>query len=161
MRASEHSPMTPARSDIDTRLMNLGIVLQEHKAPVAQYLGTKKSGNLLFVSGRVRELRGEVGSDLTEEQGKTAARDTIVLLLAIIRHDIKDLNRISGIIKLQGFIRSAPDFVRQPQVLDGASELLIEVFGQKGAHARTATGVAQLPFGAAVQLDMILELGAV
>ena len=153
--------MTPARSDIDTRLMNLGIVLQEHKAPVAQYLGTKKSGNLLFVSGRVRELRGEVGSDLTEEQGKTAARDTIVLLLAIIRHDIKDLNRISGIIKLQGFIRSAPDFVRQPQVLDGASELLIEVFGQKGAHARTATGVAQLPFGAAVQLDMILELGAV
>ena len=161
MRASEHSPMTPARSDIDTRLMNLGIVLQEHKAPVAQYLGTKKSGNLLFVSGRVSELRGEVGSDLTEEQGKTAARDTIVLLLAIIRHDIKDLNRISGIIKLQGFIRSAPDFVRQPQVLDGASELLIEVFGQKGAHARTATGVAQLPFGAAVQLDMILELGAV
>ena len=153
--------MTPARSDIDTRLMNLGIVLQEHKAPVAQYLGTKKSGNLLFVSGRVSELRGEVGSDLTEEQGKTAARDTIVLLLAIIRHDIKDLNRISGIIKLQGFIRSAPDFVRQPQVLDGASELLIEVFGQKGAHARTATGVAQLPFGAAVQLDMILELGAV
>lgn len=161
MRASEHSPMTPARSDIDTRLMNLGIVLQEHKAPVAQYLGTKKSGNLLFVSGRVSELRGEVGSDLTEEQGKTAARDTIVLLLAIVRHDIKDLNRISGIIKLQGFIRSAPDFVRQPQVLDGASELLIEVFGQKGAHARTATGVAQLPFGAAVQLDMILELGAV
>ena len=153
--------MTPARSDIDTRLMNLGIVLQEHKAPVAQYLGTKKSGNLLFVSGRVSELRGEVGSDLTEEQGKTAARDTIVLLLAIVRHDIKDLNRISGIIKLQGFIRSAPDFVRQPQVLDGASELLIEVFGQKGAHARTATGVAQLPFGAAVQLDMILELGAV
>ena len=161
MRASEHSPMTPARSDIDTRLMNLGIVLQEHKAPVAQYLGTKKSGNLLFVSGRVSELRGEVGSDLTEEQGKTAARDTIVLLLAIVRHDIKDLNRISGIIKLEGFIRSAPDFVRQPQVLDGASELLIEVFGQKGAHARTATGVAQLPFGAAVQLDMILELGAV
>ena len=153
--------MTPARSDIDTRLMNLGIVLQEHKAPVAQYLGTKKSGNLLFVSGRVSELRGEVGSDLTEEQGKTAARDTIVLLLAIVRHDIKDLNRISGIIKLQGFIRSAPDFVRQPQVLDGASELLIEVFGQKGAHARTATGVAQLPFGAAVQLDMIPELGAV
>ena len=153
--------MTPARRDIDTRLMNLGIVLQEHKAPVAQYLGTKKSGNLLFVSGRVSELRGEVGSDLTEEQGKTAARDTIVLLLAIVRHDIKDLNRISGIIKLQGFIRSAPDFVRQPQVLDGASELLIEVFGQKGAHARTATGVAQLPFGAAVQLDMILELGAV
>ena len=153
--------MTPSRSDIDTRLMNIGIVLQEHKAPVAQYLGTKKSGNLLFVSGRVSELRGEVGSDLTEEQGKTAARDTIVLLLAIIRHDIKDLNRISGIIKLQGFIWSAPDFVRQPQVLDGASELLIEVFGQKGAHARTATGVAQLPFGAAVQLDMILELGAV
>ena len=153
--------MTPTHSDIETRLMNLGIVLQEHKAPVAQYLGTKKSGNLLFVSGRVSELRGEVGSDLTEEQGKTAARDTIVLLLAIVRHDIKDLNRISGIIKLQGFIRSAPDFVRQPQVLDGASELLIEVFGQKGAHARTATGVAQLPFGAAVQLDMILELGAV
>ncbi len=152
--------MKPIQQDIEARLKDLGIVLKEPKPPVAQYLGTKQTGNLLFVSGRVSELQGEIGTDITEEQAKVAARETIILLLAIIKQDIKDLNLISGIIKLQGFMRSSPHFNRQPQILDGASTLLMELFGEKGAHSRTATGVAQLPFGAAIQLDMIVELSS-
>ena len=150
--------MASTQNNIETRLAALGIVLDTPKSPVAQYVGTKRSGNLLFVSGRVSELQGEVGTDVTEDQAKLAARDIVILLLAIIKQDIKDLNLISGVIKLQGFIRSSPQFTRQPQVLDGASELLIELFGDAGHHSRTATGVAQLPFGAAIQLDMVLEL---
>ena len=104
------------------------------------------------------ERPGEVGTDVTEEQAREAARDTVVLILSIVKKDIKDLDLIEGVVKLQGFIRSSTNFIRQPMVLDGASELLIELFGEEGRHARTATGVAQLPFGATIQLDMILKL---
>jgi len=82
----------------------------------------------------------------------------VVLILAIVKKDIKNLDLIQGAVKLQGFIRSAPNFTRQPQVLDGASELLIHLLGDNGRHARTATGVTQLPYGATIQLDMILKL---
>ena len=150
--------MASIHNSIEARLAELGIVLAAPKLPVAQYVGTKRTGNLLFVSGRVSELQGEVGTDVTEQEAKNAARDTVLLLLAIIKQDIKDLDLVSGIIKLQGFIRSSPQFVHQPQVLDGASELLIELWGSAGHHSRTATGVAQLPFGATIQLDMVLEM---
>jgi enamine deaminase RidA (YjgF/YER057c/UK114 family) len=143
---------------IENKLVSLGIKLQEPKLPVANYLGTKRVGDLLFVSGRVSELIGIVGRDITEEQAKIAAKDTIVLILAIIKKEIRDLDSILGVVKLQGFIRSSETFTRQPNVLDGASELLIELFGEDGRHARTATGVNQLPFGASVQLDLILQL---
>ena len=143
---------------LEQKLSSLGIKLESALSPVANYLGTKRVGNLLFVSGRKSELTGEVGTEVTEEEAKEAARKTVVLLLSIIKQDIKDLDQIIGVVKLQGFIRSAPTFTRQPFVLDGASELLIELFGENGRHARTATGVSQLPFGASVQLEMILEL---
>lgn len=145
-------------ADIYKRLAQVGIELGAAKPPVANYLGTKKSGDLLFVSGRKSELSGEVGTDVTEVEAKTAARDTVIILLAIIEQDIGDLNLIDGVVKLQGFIRSSPDFVRQPQVLDGATELLIDLFGEAGKHARTATGVSQLPYGATIQLDMVLQM---
>jgi enamine deaminase RidA (YjgF/YER057c/UK114 family) len=143
---------------IETRLRELGLTLPEAKAPVANYLSTKRSGDLLFVSGRVSALRGEVGSELTLEQARQAARDTALLLLAIVRHDLGTLDTIVSVEKLQGFIRSAPTFTQQPAVLDGASGVLIEIFGDAGRHARTATGTNQLPFGAAIQLDLILRL---
>jgi len=143
---------------IENKLKELGLKLDMPKAAVANYLGTKRIGDLLFVSGRKSELTGKVGTSVTVEQAKEAARDTVVLLLSIIKNDIKDLDLIEGIIKLQGFIRSSKKFTNQPQVLDGASELLIELFGENGRHARTATGVAQLPYGATIQLDMILKL---
>jgi len=144
---------------IENKLDKLGIQLEQPKPPVGNYLGAKRVGDLLFVSGRKSELAGEVGTDVTEKQAKEAARDTVVLILSITKkNDIKDLDLIEGVVKLQGFIRSSKNFTRQPQVLDGASEILIELFGENGHHARTATGVAQLPYGATIQLDMILKL---
>jgi enamine deaminase RidA (YjgF/YER057c/UK114 family) len=145
-------------SIIENKLAELGLWLEPPKQPVANYIGCKLTGNLLFVSGRVSDLHGEVGTDITEEDAKKAAHDTVLWLLAIIKETIPDLDLIQEVVKLQGFIRSAPSFTNQPYVLDGASELLIKLFGENGRHARTATGVNQLPFGAAVQLDMILEL---
>lgn len=145
-------------SRIEQRLQELGHTLGLAKTPVANYLGTKQSGNLLFVAGRVSALRGEVGSEIDPDQAKIAARDTMLDLLAIIRQDIGDLDRIVSVERMQGFVRSAPGFIEQPRVIDGASDLLVALWGDPGRHARTATGAAQLPFGAAVQLDLVLRL---
>jgi enamine deaminase RidA (YjgF/YER057c/UK114 family) len=145
-------------SKVELKLSELGIKLEEPKKAVANYLGTKCIGDLLFVSGRKSELSGSVGKSVSEEQAKSAARETVVLLLSIIKNDINNLDLIDEVVKVQGFIRSSKKFKRQPQVLDGASELLFEIFGDKGRHARTATGVYQLPYGATIQLDMILKL---
>ena len=145
-------------SVVEDRLRELGLALPPAKSPVANYLGTKQSGNLLFVSGRVSQRRGEVGTELTMDEAKTAARDAMLDLLAIIKHDLGDLDRIVSIEQLRGFVRSAPTFTEQPRVIDGASDLLIALYGDAGRHARTATGAAQLPFGAAVQLDMVARL---
>ena len=144
-------------SMVENRLNELGIQLPPPKKPVANYLGSKRSGDLLFVSARVSELKGEVGSEVTEEQAKEAARNTMISILSIIKQDI-DLDLIISVDKLLGFVRSASNFTRQPMVIDGASDLLIEIFGEQGRHARTATGVAQLPFGASVQLELVLRL---
>ena len=145
-------------SNVEDKLNKLGLKLKTPKAPVGQYLDCKRVGELLFVSGRVSELTGELGSDITLNEAKEAARDTVLLILSILKKNSIDLDTIAGVVKLQGFIRSDKHFTKQPQVLDGASELLIELFGENGRHARTATGVNQLPFGAALQLDMILIL---
>jgi enamine deaminase RidA (YjgF/YER057c/UK114 family) len=143
---------------IEKRIQALGLSLPEPKPPVGNYLGSKTIGELLFAAGRVSELVGEVGTAVSEEQAREAAQNTVLTILAIIKEDIKDLDLITGVVKLTGFIRSSPDFIRQPKVVDGASDLLIEIFGENGRHARTATGVAQLPFGASVQLDIIFQL---
>jgi enamine deaminase RidA (YjgF/YER057c/UK114 family) len=145
-------------SALEDRLRSLGLSLPPPKAPVANYLGAKRSGDLLFVSGRVSQLRGEVGSEISVADATLAARDTLLDLLAIIKQDIGDLDRIVSVELLRGFVRSAASFMEHPRVIDGASDLLVELLGEAGRHARTATGAAQLPFGAAVQLDMILRL---
>ena len=143
---------------VESRLRELGIELPPPKAAVANYLGCKRSGDLLYASGRVRALRGEVGSELSKEEAHGAARETLLTILAIIQESIGDLDRVISVEKMQGFVRSASSFTEQPYVIDGASDLLVELFGEAGRHARTATGAAQLPFGACVQLDMILRL---
>jgi enamine deaminase RidA (YjgF/YER057c/UK114 family) len=145
-------------SRVEDRLRSLGLTLPPAKAPVANYLPTKRSGSLLFVSGRVSTARGEVGTDLTTAEAKRAARATLLDLLAIIKQDLGDLDQIAGVERVQGFVRSAPTFTEQPEVINGASDLLVELWGEDGRHARTATGAAQLPFGAAIQLDMVLRL---
>ena len=145
-------------SEIESRLASFGLSLPMPKTPVANYIGTKRSGDLLFVSGRVSQLRGEVGTEVTAADARLAARDAVLDLLAIIKHDIGDLDRIASIDFVRGFVRSAPSFIDQPRVIDGASDLLVALFGDDGRHARTATGAAQLPFGACVQLDMVVRL---
>ena len=145
-------------SVVEDRLRELGLALPPPKAPVANYVGTKKSGDLLFVSGRVSQRRGEVGTDLSVEDAAMAARDAMLDVLAIIKHDIGDLDRIVSIEQLRGFVRSSLSFTEQPRVIDGASNLLIALYGDAGRHARTATGAVQLPFGAAVQLDLVVRL---
>jgi enamine deaminase RidA (YjgF/YER057c/UK114 family) len=150
--------VTEAAGRIEERLRALGLVLPAPKPPVANYLGTKRSGSLLFVSGRVSALRGLVGADVTLEAAQLAARDTMLLLLAIVKRDIGDLDAIASVEMVRGFVRSAPDFVDQPLVVDGASDLLVALWGEAGRHARTATGVNQLPGGACLQVEMIVRL---
>ena len=145
-------------SQVEERLAEMGLVLSPPKAPVADYLGTKRSGNLLFISGRVSERRGRVSTDVSQEEAKLAARDTMLDLLAIIKADIGDLDEIISILKLQGFVNSAESFNALPQIIDGASELLIALYGESGRHARTATGAAELPYGATIQMDMVVEV---
>jgi len=145
-------------SAIEKKLAALKLELKNAKPPVGNYIGCKSSGELLFASGRVSELAGEIGSDVNEEQAKQATLDTVLLILAIIKENIHDLDLLTGVVKMQGFFRCASNFTKQPEILDAASDLLIELFGENGRHARTATGVAQLPFGAAVQLDIIFQI---
>jgi enamine deaminase RidA (YjgF/YER057c/UK114 family) len=143
---------------VEQRLEELGLVLPEPKPPVGNYLGSKKIGELLFASGRVSDCIGEVGTEVSLEAAKEAARNTVLTILAIVKQDIEDLDLIVGVLKVTGFVRSAVSFIEQPKVIDGASDLLIQLFDDNGRHARTATGVAQLPFGAAVQLDIIFQM---
>ncbi len=145
-------------SYIEDKLSGLGESLPAAKKPIANYLGCKRSGDTLYVSGRVSQARGEVGTDITVTEAQVAAKGALLDILAIIKNEIGDLDKIESVEKLSGFVRSAPSFTEQPKVIDGASDLLVALFGEMGRHARTATGVAQLPFGAAVQLDMIIRL---
>lgn len=143
---------------VEDRLREIGEELPIPKPPVANYLGCKRSGDILYVSARVSTKRGEVGTELDLAEAKVAARQTMLLILAIVKDSIGDLDMIVSVDKMLGLVRSASTFTQQPQVIDGASELLIELFGEAGRHARTATGVAQLPYGAAVQLELIMRL---
>jgi enamine deaminase RidA (YjgF/YER057c/UK114 family) len=144
---------------VEKKLFDLNLALKPPKLPVGNYLGCKRVGELLFASGRVSDLIGEVGTDVTEQAARKAARDTVLLILAIVNDEIGDLDQIKGVVKLQGFVRCMNSSIYIPHVIDGASDLLIELFGENGHHSRTATGVSQLPFGASVQLDIIFQLG--
>ncbi len=143
------------------KLAELGLALPSAHPPIADYVRTKRSGDMLFVAGRVSDLRGEVGADVSLEDARVAARDTMLQLLAIVNEEIGGLDAIESVDFVRGFVRSARHFTEQPIVIDGASELLIALWGESGRHARTATGAAQLPFGAAVQIDMIMRLAPV
>jgi enamine deaminase RidA (YjgF/YER057c/UK114 family) len=148
-------------SIIEKRLEEIGLSLPDPKPPVGNYLGSKKIGELLFASGRVSDCIGEVGTEITLEEAKEAAQNTVLTILSIVKQDITDLDSIVGVLKVTGFVRSSASFIEQPKVIDGASALLIELFKENGRHARTATGVAQLPFGASVQLDIIFQLASI
>ncbi len=145
-------------------LRRLGLQLPPAPKPVANYIPAVLSGRLLFLSGviPVREgalaLSGKVGRDLTVEQGYDAARIALLNALAIVRSEAGSLDRVKRVVRMVGYVASAEGFVQQPAVVNGASDLLVQLFEQAGRHARIAVGTAELPMGAPVELELILEL---
>jgi enamine deaminase RidA (YjgF/YER057c/UK114 family) len=145
------------------KLRALSITLPEVAAPAAAYVPFVRSSQLLFVSGHIakrdgKPLRGQLGTDLTTEQGKQAARGVAIDLLGTLHAATGDLEKITRIVKLMVLVNSSPAFTEQHLVANGASELLQEVFGPRGPHARSAFGVAQIPLGACVEIELIAEL---
>lgn len=150
--------------DIDHRLEELGITLPEAPAPLAAYRPWTKTGNLLFVSGQLPLIKGELayrgkaGKDHDLDAARQAARITAINGLAQAKTALGSLNKISGCVRIGGFINSSPGFIEQPAVLNGASELLVEVFGERGRHARAAVGVSELPLDATVEVEFLFEI---
>ncbi len=148
---------------IDARLAELGITLPEPAAPVAAYVPVVIAGGLAHVSGQVsivggQLLKGRLGEDLSLEQGVEGARACGLMILAQLKAALGSLDRVERIVKLGAFINSTADFTDQPKVANGASELMAEVFGEAGKHARSAVGVPSLPLGVAVEVDAIVAV---
>ncbi|UXU75809.1 MULTISPECIES: RidA family protein [unclassified Paracoccus (in: a-proteobacteria)] len=143
---------------IDTRLAQLGITLPDAPAPAANYVPYVISGNMLFVSGQISALKGRLGDDLDVAQGAEAARGCGLSLLAQAKAALGSLDRVARVVRLGGFVNSTADFTDQPEVINGCSDLMVEVFGDKGRHARAAVSVPALPRGVAVEIDAIFEI---
>jgi enamine deaminase RidA (YjgF/YER057c/UK114 family) len=145
------------------KLTELGLTLPAVPTPIAAYVNCVRTGNLLFLSGGLpidgdKKIIGKVPSVVSIEQAREGARMAILNRLAVIRDEIGSLDRVKQIVTLNGFVNSEPDFHGHPQVINGASELLVEIFGEKGKHSRTALGVAALPLDVAVEINLIVEV---
>jgi len=143
---------------IETRLAELGITLPAAPAPAANYVPFVISGNLLFVSGQISARKGRLGDDLAVEAGAEAARTCGLALLAQARAALGSLDRVKRVVKLGGFVNSTPEFTDQPEVVNGCSDLMVEVFGERGRHARAAVSAPALPRGVAVEVEAIFEI---
>lgn len=155
--------------DVETRLAELGIELFDPQPPVANYVRAVTTGNLVFIAGHGPQtfddegnpsgyVTGKVGRDLTIEEGYAAARLTAVAILSTLRAEIGDLNRVRRIVRVFGMVNAESEFTQQPEVINGASDLLVEIFGERGKHARAAVGMASLPRGLSVEIEMVVEL---
>lgn len=152
-------------NEIDKRLEELGIKLEAAPDPMANYVSVQKAGNLWFFSGAgpfengKPVIFGRVGEDLTKEEAYDAARLSGINLLAIMKRELEgDWDRLVQVVKLQGFVNSTNDFIQQPAVINGASDLFVEVLGDKGRHARTAVATNILPFNLPVEIEMIIQV---
>ncbi|WP_029002340.1 RidA family protein [Azorhizobium doebereinerae] len=149
---------------IEQKLAELGITLPTPNAPLANYVPAVRTGNLLFISGQVsidaagKIATGKLGAGIDIDAGRAAARLCAINLMAQMKVALGDLEKVVRVVKLVGFVNSAPDFVDQPKVVNGCSDLFVEVFGDKGRHARSAVGIAALPFDAAVEVEAIVEV---
>jgi enamine deaminase RidA (YjgF/YER057c/UK114 family) len=144
------------------RLAAAGITLPDARPPVANYVPFVITGNLLFISGQVSVtpnglIKGRLGEDMTLEQGQQAARACAINLIAQMRSALGDLERVTRIVKLGGFVNAAGDFTDIPKVVNGCSDLMVEAFGDKGRHARSAVACPVLPMGSAVEVDAVVE----
>ncbi len=148
----------------EARLAELKITLPPAPKPVATYIPAVRTGDLLFLSGTgpfkdgVIAFAGKLGKDLTVEQGYEAARLTLLNALAMVRQELGTLDRVTRIVRLTGHVASAEGFTQQPAVINGASDLLVQIFGEAGRHARLALGAAELPLNMAIELELILQV---
>ena len=150
--------------DPELRLKELGITLPIPSTPVANYVNGVRTGNLIFLAGKGPKradgssIVGKVGVDITIEKGYEAAQLTAINQLAVLKAMLGDLNRVTRVVKVLGMVNSDPSFTDQPKVINGFSDLIVEVFGERGRHARAAVGMASLPGGIAVEIEMIVEV---
>lgn len=148
----------------EERIRELGLELPEVVKPLASYVPTVRTGSLVYTAGQVPMVKGEllvtgrVGAEVTVEQGIEQARICALNAIAAVKAEVGELSRVARIVKVVGFVASAPDFGGHPQVVNGASDLLGQVFGEAGVHARSAVGVASLPRNAAVEVELIAEI---
>lgn len=148
----------------EAKIKELGIDLPDAPKPVAAYVAAVKDGNYVYTSGQIPfvagelKFKGKLGKELTVEQGYEAAKTCAINCLAAIKGQIGSLDNIEKIIKIVGFVNSAPEFYDQPKVINGASELVSSIFGKAGEHARSAVGVAELPLNVAVEVEMIVRV---
>jgi enamine deaminase RidA (YjgF/YER057c/UK114 family) len=162
--STETLPAQIQENDVEARLQELGIELPEVGAPVANFVLAVRTGDLVFCSGNGPMqsdgtwYTGKVGDDLTIEQGYEAARLTAIQQLAVLKAELGDLNKVKRVVKVLGMVNAAPDFTDHPKVINGFSDLMVEVFGEKGKHARAAVGMSSLPFGIACEIEMIVEV---
>ncbi len=149
---------------IDKRLAELGITLPEAPVPAANYVPTARTGNLLFISGQTSKtadgmITGKLGDGFSIEDAQAAARVCALNLIAQAKAACDgDLDRVTRVVKLLGFVNATPDFDQHPAVINGASDLMVEVFGEKGRHARSAVGASSLPFGIVVEVEAVFEV---
>lgn len=150
--------------NLEIKLEKMGIVLPEIPKPVAAYIPAKQTGNLVFTAGQLPIVQGELiskgllGQDVEIEEANKAARICTLNALAAIKGVIGELDRIQQIVRVVGYVASAPTFTQQPAVVNGASELLLEIFGERGKHARSAVGMAVLPLNASVEVELTVEI---
>jgi enamine deaminase RidA (YjgF/YER057c/UK114 family) len=150
--------------DPEEQLKRLALALPDVRPPLANYVPAVRSGNLLFVSGHGPaalpgvKTAGRVGADLTQEEGYAAARAVCLQLLATVKHTLGSLSKVRRVVKLLGLVNSDPSFFNQPAVMNGCSDLLVEVFGDRGRHARSALGTSVLPNNIPVEIELVLEV---
>lgn len=154
--------VSPAQ-DPEAKLKELKIELSPVEKPIANYVHTVRTGNLLFLSGKGPSkegifITGKVGKDLTLEEGKAAARLTAINQLSVLKAELGNLNKVKRIVKVLGMVNCEADFKDHPKVINGFSDLMVEVFGEKGKHARSAVGMCSLPNNMAVEIELIVEI---
>ena|ERR1041385_4838103 len=153
-----------AQVDFDKKLKDLGITLTEPSKPVANYVKAVRTGNLLYLAGHgpVKPdgsyVTGKVGRDLTTEQGYEAAKLTAISLLSTLKAELGDLNKVKRIVKVLGMVNCHSDFADHPKVINGCSDLLVAVFGDKGKHARSSVGMNSLPLNTSVEIEIVVEV---
>ncbi len=160
---SGRSAQAQGANDPEARLAAMGLALPPASAPVANYVRAVRSGNLVFLAGHGEcgtQLKGKVGAGVSVDSAYASARRVGLCLLSSLKAEIGDLRKVTRIVKVLGMVNSAPDFADQPRVINGFSDLMVGIFGERGRHARSAVGMAALPQGITVEIEMVVEVEA-